>query len=267
RCEQTSWPTTSWAPSGAPSRACRGRDRRSGRAHRPFSRRFRVMGDAFDEFMRELERRRRQAMGEDPDTEPDADERSEPRGPTPLDDQPRGGRGPSDAGGSGRRGGGPGGPAGPGGSGSGGAGGGTGGGPIRGPRRRQPGVRGFMRRYAIAIIGISVLVVLFLVGLVVAGVFLLGNLWLAGRLIPKVTVGPGPLRGWAERLADASGQGGVGGRARDARGRDDPRSPAFVFDAGEIPDFTPFAGALLTGFAILVTLGVAAALAADWAQI
>ena len=125
------------------------------------------MGDAFDEFMRELERRRRQAMGEDPDTEPDADEKAEPRGPTPLDDQPRGGRGPSDGGGSGRRGGGPGGPAGPGGSGSGGAGGGTGGAsgsPIRGPRRRQPGVRGFMRRYAIAIIGISVLVVLFLAG-------------------------------------------------------------------------------------------------------
>ena len=159
-----------------------------------------------------------------------------------------------------------------------------------------------MRRYAIAIIGVAVLVVLFLagtfldlwtdaiwyrsvgfdgvffarlgaqlqlflVGLVVAGVFLLGNLWLARRLIPRMTVGPGPLRGWAERLADATAQGTSVGRAREARGRDDRAGPIFVFDGGDIPDFTPLAGWVLTGFAILVTLGIAIALAADWEQV
>ena len=159
-----------------------------------------------------------------------------------------------------------------------------------------------MRRYAIAIIGVAVLVVLFLagtfldlwtdaiwyrsvgfdgvffarlgaqlqlflVGLVVAGVFLLGNLWLARRLIPRMTVGPGPLRGWAERLADATAQGASVGRGREARGRDDRAGPIFVFDGGDIPDFTPLAGWVLTGFAILVTLGIAIALAADWEQV
>ena len=261
------------------------------------------MGDAFDEFMRELERRRRQAMGEDPDADPDPDP-DEPggrRGPIPLDDQPRAGRVARDDRGAGRSGGGPGAPGGSGG-GSGGAGDAGAAGRGRGPSPRQPGVRGFMRRYAIAIIGVAVLVVLFLagtfldlwtdaiwyrsvgfdgvffarlgaqlqlflVGLVVAGVFLLGNLWLARRLIPRMTVGPGPLRGWAERLADATAQGASVGRAREARGRDERAGPIFVFDGGDIPDFTPLAGWVLTGFAILVTFGIAIALAADWEQV
>ena len=45
------------------------------------------------------------------------------------------------------------------------------------------------------------------------------------------------------------------------------RARIFVFDGGDIPDFTPLAGWVLTGFAILVTLGIAIALAADWEQV
>ena len=79
RWAATSWPTRCSARSAAPWKASRGRDRRCRRGVRPFPRRVRVMGDAFDEFMRELERRRRQAMGEDPDADPDP-EPHEPEG-------------------------------------------------------------------------------------------------------------------------------------------------------------------------------------------
>lgn len=109
---------------------------------------------------------------------------------------------------------------------------------------------------------------LFALGLVIAALAILGNLWLAGRLIPTVTSGPGPLRGWAERLAEASregvGGGRMGGGRMGGRGGD---AGQFVFEVEDLPDMTPVARWILVAFALLVTLGVAGALAANWEMV
>ena len=51
---------------------------------------------------------------------------------------------------------------------------------------------------------VGVQVVLFLLGLVIALAILLGNLWLAGRLVPPSTGEGGTIKGWIDRLNEAA---------------------------------------------------------------
>ncbi len=115
---------------------------------------------------------------------------------------------------------------------------------------------------------------LFLGALVVALVFLLGNLWLAGRLAPPPDAEAGKrVRGIVGRLGEAARattEGQLGRTdpfgARRGQGGDDrqPQRPAIVFETDEIPDLSPLAIAGLALLAILAALGTAGALAASW---
>ncbi|MCU0478576.1 MAG: UPF0182 family protein [Chloroflexi bacterium] len=119
-------------------------------------------------------------------------------------------------------------------------------------------------------------VALFVGALVVALIFLLGNLWLAGRLAPPPSDAAGErMRGLVGRLGEAArstteGQFGRndpfgGSRRGDARRPDDgPPRPTIAFEAEEIPDLSPLAIAGLVLVAILAALGTAGAIAASW---
>ncbi len=112
---------------------------------------------------------------------------------------------------------------------------------------------------------------LFAVGLVVALVVLLGNLWLAGRLTPPAGEGGGTIRSLFERLNEAAqaadgGRTGTGGARRwDPGGERRPPPPTFTAD--DLPDLTPVAGWVLAGLAIFVGLGVAGSLSGAWETI
>jgi uncharacterized membrane protein (UPF0182 family) len=102
---------------------------------------------------------------------------------------------------------------------------------------------------------------LFIVGLVIALVAFLGNLWLAGRLSPPPGDGPSTLRTFVGRINDAA-QASSAGRGGRARPYGDERT--FVFEAEDLPDLTPLAGVALTVLAGLLALVVAASLASAW---
>ena len=107
---------------------------------------------------------------------------------------------------------------------------------------------------------------LFVFGLVLALVVLLGNLWLAGRLIPPPVRGGGTFRGLIDRLneaAQAAESTRMGGARRYDPGRD--RRPAgVVWTAEDLPDFGPIATWVLAGLTVLFALGVAGSLATAW---
>ena len=122
--------------------------------------------------------------------------------------------------------------------------------------------------------------VLFLVTLVVALVFLLGNLWLAGRLAPPPDdAARERMRGFVGRLGDAarsSTEGpfgrpdAFGGARRGPQGGPDAGSPArppISFEAEEIPDLSPLAIVGLAVVAVLAALGTAGAIAGSWETI
>jgi uncharacterized membrane protein (UPF0182 family) len=110
---------------------------------------------------------------------------------------------------------------------------------------------------------------LFLATLAVALVFLLGNLWIAGRLTPPPAEGGNRIGGLFERLGAAArdttqsrgpweGSGPFGNVGR-------PGGPRpIVIEAQEIPDLTPLAGVLLAVFAVIIALGVAGAASTAW---
>jgi uncharacterized membrane protein (UPF0182 family) len=104
---------------------------------------------------------------------------------------------------------------------------------------------------------------LFVGGLVLTALVLLGNLRLAGRLAPPGAGGGGSgLREFLGRLneaAQASGQGPYGGSGRPYRMGREPQT----FEV-EMPDLTPVFGWLIGLVAILVALAVAGALAGSW---
>ena len=107
---------------------------------------------------------------------------------------------------------------------------------------------------------------LFAVGLVLALVILLGNLWIAGRLTPAASGQGGTLRNLFERLNEAA-QSAETNRPGGARRWDpdaDRRPAATVWDPDELPDFTPLAGWFLGGLAVFVALGVAGSIASAW---
>ena len=114
---------------------------------------------------------------------------------------------------------------------------------------------------------ISAQVALFVGGLVLALVVLLGNLLIAGRLTPAASEQGGTLRGLFERLNEAaqaaeSGRSGGPGRRYDPGG--ERRAPTTVWDPDELPDLTPIVGWVLGGLAVFVALGVAGSLASAW---
>jgi uncharacterized membrane protein (UPF0182 family) len=119
---------------------------------------------------------------------------------------------------------------------------------------------------------------LFLGVLVAALVFLLGNLWLAGRLAPPPDDTAGKrVRGLVGRLGEAAratteGQLGrtdpFGARRRGSFGQPDddrmPPRPTISFEAEEIPDLSPLAITGLAIVAVLAALGIASAVAGGW---
>jgi uncharacterized membrane protein (UPF0182 family) len=218
------------------------------------------MGDVFDDFLDELKRRQATGGGS-----------GRPRRVGPDDPGPGGPNdgGPTDIGG-GRS------------------------------RRRRPSGGGPVRRYALIwIVGVAVLVLfifgrglldlwtdllwyrsvgyeqvlltrlgaqagLFALGGLVALVMLFGNLWLAGRLaVPPADGSPGIVRSWIDRMnqaatdrpGGASWRGGFGGQYAQ---------PTVDFD---FPDGVRIGRYVLTGFAILVILGAAAAFSGAWETI
>jgi len=113
---------------------------------------------------------------------------------------------------------------------------------------------------------------LFVGGLVLALVVLLGNLWLAGRLAPPASrVGAGgTVRGWLDRLNEAMLESEQrSGRARDALGRrpgQGPRGPVDITPY-DMPDATPIGRVVIAVVAVFVALTVAGALASNWATV
>jgi uncharacterized protein len=215
------------------------------------------MGDMFDDFLDEL--KRRQAGGSGP---------GRPRRVGP-DDQPPGG--PNDGGGGRRR------------------------------RPRPAGERpGGLRRYVVVWVFLLALLVLFVFGRGLldlwtdvlwyrsvgfeqvlwtrlgsqAGLFalgglislamLLGNLWLAGRLaIPPADGSGGAVRGWIDRMNQAASDRPGGNAWRGGFGGPSAQ-PNVDFD---FLDGVRIGRYVLTGFAVLVILGSAAAFSGAWETI
>ncbi|MFL5779488.1 MAG: UPF0182 family protein [Chloroflexota bacterium] len=247
------------------------------------------MGDLLDEFMRELRRRQARERGEQPDAGggggpggPDRpDDRDRPDGPDddgPEEDLPRDryrGDEPLDF-------------------------------ERRRARRRSPGPPedglNISRRWfliPVAIFGLLLLVVfgrslidlwtdimwfrsvgyeqvlyvrlgaqfgLFLLGLVIALAFLLGNLWLAGRLaVPPPEGRGGVLQGLVDWLNEAAE---VSQRNRGTWAPTGPRGVGRgTIDIPDMPSIVPIGRIVLVAFAVLAVLGVAGSISSTWETI
>ena len=265
------------------------------------------MGDLFDEFKRELERRRAETEGHGPtdtggDDEPGPADDDKVEEPVPFRRRTHGPGRPLD----GRR------------------GDGT---PPRSPRTGQPvggpddgseppSVGTMIRRAGLTIVVVAVIALiilgsaginlwtdaiwyssvgfsqvfwtrlssqagLFALGLVVALVVLLGNIWLAGRLTPPADPErPGRLRQLgdrfvaAQREAERTGRPGAFGFGidddRSIRGRpgglrpDGAGGAAMMFEGAELPDMLPLASWAIAGVAVLIAIGIGGALSGSW---
>ena len=101
---------------------------------------------------------------------------------------------------------------------------------------------------------------LFIGATVIALVVILGNLWLAGRLLPEPTRAGGSFRGLFDRLNEAAQQADT-----RSRGRWQQDEPARVtFDADDIPDMTPVARVVLIVVGVLAALTIGGSVAAAW---
>jgi uncharacterized protein len=110
---------------------------------------------------------------------------------------------------------------------------------------------------------------LFVLGLVVTLVFLLANLWLAGRLAPPFDPArPGRIRAMIDRFAEQQRQAEHNARLRGETpfGPGGPFGPGIRVGGleGEVPDMTPLAKWAIAGLCVLVALGVAGALSGAW---
>jgi len=110
---------------------------------------------------------------------------------------------------------------------------------------------------------------MFVVGGVIAGVVLLGNVWLAGRFAPppSTTGRGGTIRSWIDRLNEAAANADQarGGRGpfdnwQTRRGADQPVNVSPI----DLPDPTPFGRTIIVIIAILAVLGVAGSTAGHW---
>ncbi|HYO42262.1 MAG TPA: UPF0182 family protein [Candidatus Limnocylindrales bacterium] len=275
------------------------------------------MGDLFDDFMKELERRRAEAEGRTPPSDPKADDDAEASDgeaePAPRDTGDPGTSGPREADGEGpeptpiRR--------------SGaraktGSGSGT---PPRRPAKerppggaddgaRPPSIGTIFRRVGLGAVVVVIALVVFLagtgidlwtdaiwyrsvgfdsvfwtrlsaqiglfaVGLAVALVVLLFNLWLAGRLAPPADPEkPGRIRQVADRLTEAQRQAeraarmAGGGPAARGPGGPFPRGESTVggFDLDDIPNLVPLATWIIAGVVVLIALGIAGSVSGAW---
>jgi uncharacterized protein len=284
------------------------------------------MGDLFDEFMRELERRRAEAEGRTPPRDP-----ADPDAPADGDDGPAAGDATDDArserpaadatdespaAGSGeptpihRR-------SRPRSKGS------AAGAPPRAPREKQPvggpddgagrlTLRTILRRVGLVVAILVVAFIVFLAStgielwtdaiwyqsvgfdsvfwtrigaqlglffgtLLVALIFLLFNLYLAGRLAPPADPDkPGRLRQMADRLNEAQrqtewsarmggGSGRPGGGPFPGRARTDDTTGSFDMD--DIPDLVPIAKWVIAAVAIVLAIGIAGSVSGTWTTV
>jgi len=109
---------------------------------------------------------------------------------------------------------------------------------------------------------------LFAFGAVVVLIVLLGNLWLAGRLLPPASGDGGTLRTLIDRLNEAAE------RTQEARSGPPWESPtrrrrgaAIDVTPGDMPDPTPLGRGIIAVVAILVALTIAGSIAGDWQAI
>jgi uncharacterized membrane protein (UPF0182 family) len=118
---------------------------------------------------------------------------------------------------------------------------------------------------------------LFAGGGLLALLFLLINVWLAGRLLPPPDPDrASPFAGWFERLAgeEAPGSGRPGQPWENRRptrpggNRMGPRPPeGIVLSADDLPDLVPIARWALIGLVFLIAIGVAGSAASHWETI
>jgi uncharacterized protein len=110
---------------------------------------------------------------------------------------------------------------------------------------------------------------LFLLGLVLALAVLLGNLWLAGRLVPPATGQGGTIRGWIDRLNEAAANADRG-RQRGPwdpwGGRGQSRGTVSV-NPVEMPDLVPLGRIAIIVVIVLTALGVAGTISGTWPTI
>jgi uncharacterized protein len=222
------------------------------------------MRDLFDDFLEELRRREAAARGEDPDA--GAPKRARPVGPDDGDDDvPREPAPPRRS--AGRAG--------------------------RSPRRRNRlwlVVVAVIALFVVFNIGLDIWTdalwyasvrfdgvfwtrlgaqgVLFFVTLIAVLAILLGNLRLAGRLLPPADDGRpgGSFRSWFDRLSEAATGANpdrFGGSGRWPQDR--PPRQASVSE--ELPDLTPIASVILLAISVLIALAIAGSVAASWETI
>ena len=115
---------------------------------------------------------------------------------------------------------------------------------------------------------LGVQILLFLLGLVVTVIVLLGNLWLAGRLTPAPAEGKsGSVRAWLDRFSEAVAESEQrSNRPADPFGRRPAPGPRGAIDVTpyDLPDATPFGRLVIAVVAIFVALTVGGALASNW---
>ncbi len=117
---------------------------------------------------------------------------------------------------------------------------------------------------------------LFAGGGIVALVFLLFNVWLAGRLLPPPDPDrPSPFAGWFERIAGDDTGGARPGRPWEGRPANRPGGnrmgqrpgEGIVLSVEDLPDFAPIARWSLIALVVLIALGVAGSAATHWETI
>lgn len=120
---------------------------------------------------------------------------------------------------------------------------------------------------------------LFVGGGLVALLFLLFNVWLAGRLLPPPDPDrASPFAGWFERIAGADESGGSASRQgrpwegrppmRPGGNRMGPRPiEGISLSADDLPDLAPIARWSLIALVVLIALGVAGSAASHWETI
>ena len=119
---------------------------------------------------------------------------------------------------------------------------------------------------------------LFAGGGILALLFLLFNVWLAGKLLPPPDPDrPSPFSGWFERIAGEDTLGGASRPGRPWEGRPPARpggnrmgqrpGEGIALSAEDLPDFAPIARWSLIALVFLIALGVAGSAASHWETI
>ena len=119
---------------------------------------------------------------------------------------------------------------------------------------------------------------LFAGGGILALLFLLFNVWLAGRLLPPPDPDrASPFAGWFERIAGEDTLGGASRSGRPWEGRPPARpggnrmgsrpGEGIALSADDLPDFAPIARWSLIALVVLIALGVAGSAASHWETI